>query len=361
VLGGWLIEHASWRWVFFINLPLATIVLLLTFWRVPESRNPRAARPDWPGAALAAMAIGAMVYALIESSKRSWSDPTVIAALLIGIAALAAFLAVEIRSRTPLLPLGLFRSRDFTGANVLTLFLYSALGGMFFFFPMNLIQAHHYTATAAGAASLPFILLMFSLSRWSGKLVDRYGAKRPLVVGPTIAAVGFALFAVPSVDGSYWTTFFPAVVVLGFGMATSVAPLTTTVMNSIGQEHAGIASGINNAVSRLAGVLAIAVFGIVMLGAFNTQLDSRLSTLDLTPQVRQSLDDQRMKLAAMEIPREANSATQEKIRRSIEESFVAGFRRVMLLASGLALASAVTAWGIIGGTRGSDEVTAGVE
>jgi hypothetical protein len=240
----------------------------------------------------------------------------------------------------------LFRVRNFAGTNLLTLFLYSALSGMFFFFPMNLMQVQGYTATAAGAASLPLIALIFLLSRWSGGLVDRYGS-RPLVFGPIVGAIGFALFAVPSIGGDYWTTFFPAVVALGLGMAISVAPLTTTVMNSVGGEWAGIASGINNAVSRLAGVLAIAIFGIVMLGTFNRHLIRDLAEINISPEIRQDVDAQRMKLAAIEVPTNIDIATREAIRLSIDESFIAGFRAVMWIASGLALASAATAWLVI--------------
>jgi EmrB/QacA subfamily drug resistance transporter len=350
VLGGWLIEHGSWRWVFFINLPVALIVLILTLWHVPESRNPEAgAKLDWPGAALATIGLSGVVYALIESSKRTWHDIRIVAALLVGVFALASFVAFEAYRKAPLLPLKLFRKRDFSGANLLTLFLYAALSGMFFFFPQNLIQVQGYTATAAGAASLPFIFLMFVLSPWSGHLVDRYGAKRPLVFGPILVAIGFALFAVPSIGGRYWTTFFPAIVVLGFGMATSVAPLTTTVMNSVGEKQAGIASGINNDVSRLAAVLAIAVLGMIMLGNFNRHLAYGLTLFNLSPENRQELEKQRIRLAAMEVPPDIDVAKRDEIRRSIDESFVAAFRVVMLIASGLALASAVTAWLIIGG------------
>src|SRR6266516_1140069 len=354
VLGGWLIEHASWRWIFFINLPLAAVVLVLTFWRVPESRSAqRDLRLDWLGAALATAGLGGIVYALVESSKRSGSDPALIGALLVGVAALVSFLFVEVYSKAPLLPLRLFRLRNFSGANLLTLFLYSAMSGLFFFFPLNLIQVQRYSATAAGAALLPFILLMFLLSRWSGGLVDQYGARRPLVFGPIVAASGFALFAVPSIGGSYWTTFFPAVVVLGLGMATSVAPLTTTVMNSVEEKQAGVASGINNAVSRLASVLAIAVLGIVMLVTFNRHFIDRITAFDLSPEVRRKLEDQRIRLAAMEISAEVDFETKSKIKRSIDESFVAGFRLVMLTASGLALGGAACAWLII-----SDKPTA---
>jgi EmrB/QacA subfamily drug resistance transporter len=345
VLGGFLIEHGSWRWAFFINLPLAVVVVALTVRYVPESRNVHAARTvDWPGAALATVGLGTLVYALIESSRGSWKDAGLIAAFLLGVSSLVAFVAVEIYSRTPLLPVRLFRSREFRGANLLTLFLYSALSGLFFFFPLNLIQVQGYSATAAGAAMLPFILLMFFLSRWSGGLVDRYGAGTPLVFGPVIAAVGFVLFALPDIGGSYWTTFFPAVIVLGFGMATSVAPLTTTIMNSVPEEHAGTASGINNAVSRLAGLLSIAVLGIIMLAGFNRDLSFRLAELNLEPRIRHEVDSQRARLAAIEIPQSIDVISREEIRRSIDASFVAGFRLVMYAASGLAILSAATAW-----------------
>jgi EmrB/QacA subfamily drug resistance transporter len=348
VLGGWLIEHASWRWVFFINLPLAAIVIILTLWRVPESRNALAGgKLDWPGAVLATMGLGGIIFALIESSKRTWEDPVVGVALLAGVSALIAFAAVERRTKAPLLPVSLFSVRNFAGANLLTLFLYSALSGMFFFLPLDLIQVQNYTATAAGAASLPFIVLMFLLSRWSGSLVDRYGARRPLVIGPAVAAIGFALFAVPSIGGGYWSTFFPAAVVLGLGMAISVAPLTTTVMSSVAEGRSGIASGINNTFARLAGVLAIAILSIVMLRSFEGNLARNLAAIPITPGIRQQLDQQRIKLAAMEIPAETGTAQREEIRRSIAVSFVAGFRTVMWIASGLALASAATAAAVI--------------
>jgi MFS family permease len=223
-----------------------------------------------------------------------------------------------------------------------TLLLYSALGGALFFLPLNLIQVQGYTATAAGAALLPFILIMFFLSRWSGGLVERYGGKLPLVLGPTISAIGFALFAIPGVGAHYWSTFFPAAAVLGLGMAVSVAPLTTVVMNSVPRNRVGIASGINNAVSRVAGLLAIAVFGIVMLHVFSRSLDFRLSKLKLPASVQSALADQRINLAAAAVPEDLGPALQQAVHRSIDESFVQGFRTVMLLGAALALASGIT-------------------
>src|SRR5947209_8396731 len=303
VIGGWLIEHISWRAVFFINLPLAIIVITLVFWRVPESREEDSARGlDWVGAGLTTVGLGALVYGLIEAPTLGFGNRTVLAALGGGTLALLSFFAVEARTHNQMIPLTLFRSKNFSGANLLTLLLYAALGATLFFLPLNLIQVQGYSATAAGAALLPFILIMFVLSRWSGGLVARYGAKLPLVTGPVIAAAGFALFMVPVVGASYWSKFLPAIVVLGLGMAISVAPLTTTVMNAVGGDHVGIASGINNAVSRAAGLLAIAVLGIVMFHIFDRSLDRQFSNLGLPQSIQQSLNEQRINLAAEKIP-----------------------------------------------------------
>jgi EmrB/QacA subfamily drug resistance transporter len=354
IVGGWLIENVSWRAVFFINVPLALIVLTLVFTHVPESRDEESRGLDWVGAALATISLGTIVYGLIESSRLGFTHPAILITLAGGVFTTIVFLIYEARTRNPMLPLTLFRSRNFAGANLLTLFLYCALSGALFFFPLNLIQVQGYTATAAGAALLPFILIMFLLSRWSGGLVKRYGAKLPLVIGPIIAALGFVLFTLPgaeSREGSYWVTFFPAVVVLGLGMAVSVAPLTTTVMSSVKESRAGIASGINNAVSRTAGLLAVAVLGIVMLHSFNNHLDRRLQTLELPPEVKQALDKQRTKLAGAELPENLDPSLKAAMKQAIDESFVAGFRRVMAVAIVLSLLSALSAWWLIEGKK----------
>jgi len=236
----------------------------------------------------------------------------------------------------------------------LTFLLYGALGGTLFFLPLNLIQVQHYTATAAGAAFLPFILIIFLLSRWAGGAVARYGSKIPLVIGPLIAALGFGLFMLPGVNAGYWQTFFPAVVVLGIGMAISVAPLTTTVMNSVAQNRVGVASGINNAVARGAGLLAIAVLGIVILQAFDHAMDRRLAEWNVPPAVSQSLQAQRSKLAAVSLPEELNQTTKQLIGRAIAESFVQAFRLIMAIGAALAVVSAIVAWLLIG-TAGQKE------
>jgi MFS family permease len=343
VLGGWLIEHVTWRAVFFLNVPLAVIVVvLLTLW-VPESRDEEdSGRIDLFGAALATLALGGIVFGLIESSRLGFSNPIVIATICAGIILSAAFVLVEARVKNPMMPLGLFRSRNFAGANLLTLFLYAALAGTLFFMPLNLIQVQGYSPTAAGAAILPFILIMFGLSRWSGGLVKRYGSRLPLVVGPIVAGLGLALFARAGVRDNYWTAFFPAVVVLGLGMAISVAPLTTTVMNSVPENRAGIASGINNAVSRTAGLLAIAVLGLVMFQAFDACLDRGLDAQFRAPAIRAALKDERIKLAAAEIPSGIDEITRIQLKQLINECFVRGFRWVMACGAALALVSSLT-------------------
>ena len=350
VFGGWLIEHISWRAVFFINLPIALVVILISLRHVAENTDRESSRVDCLGAILAALGLGALVYGSIESAQVGFNDCSVIIALAAGVVILILFFLVESRLSHPMLPLTLFRSRTFAGTNVLTFLLYAALGGTLFFLPLNLIQVQRYPPTSAGAALLPFILIMSFLSRWSGGLVARYGPKLPLVIGPVITALGYLLFLRPGVGGNYWVSFFPPVVVLGLGMAITVAPLTTTVMNSIAQSRAGIASGVNNAVARTASLLAIAVFGVVMIHVFKTNLNVRLSTASLPASVAQSLQTQSIKLAAMDIPQNSNVETQRLFRRAIDESFVSGFRWVMLIGAVLAAGSAVTTLFWIGTT-----------
>ena len=347
VLGGWLIEHVSWRAVFFINIPIALLVIFISLKSVPESSDKESAGLDWLGAIIGTVGLGALVYGLIESSRLGLGDRSVMLVLVAGILILVLFLFVEARLSQPMLPLPLFRSRTFTATNLLTFLLYAALGGTLFFLPLNLIQIQHYSSTAAGAALLPFILIISLLSRWSGGLITVYGPKLPLIVGPMIVAAGYALFILPGTGGSYWTTFFPPAVVLGLGMAITVAPLTTTVMGSVSQNRAGVASGVNNAVARTAGLLAIAVLGIVMLQVFKHALDWRLAESKLPASIAKSVEAQSTRLAAITIPEHVDLATKQVIRQAVDESFVAGFRAVMAIGASLAGASALIALTLI--------------
>ncbi|MGF7179410.1 MFS transporter [Tunturiibacter psychrotolerans] len=338
VLGGWLIDQLSWRWAFFINLPLAGLVVLISLARVPESRDEKMVQKlDGWGAVLATVGLCGIIFGLIEAGRGGWRA---LVAGVVGVVALALFFVVESRSEAPMLPLGLFRSRTFSGANLMTLFLYGALSGVLFFLPLNLIQVQHYSATEAGGALLPLILLVFLLSRWSGGLVAKYGARLPLIVGPLIAGVGFGLLGRGGVGGSYWVTVFPAVIVLGLGMAVSVAPLTTTVMNSIDQSRAGVASGINNAVSRVAGLLSIAAMGLVFSTVFYGRLERGLDGLGLSAAERQGVESQRAKLAAAR-------SEDVRVQRLIGESFVGAYGVVLWIAVGLSVASSLSAAALI--------------
>lgn len=334
VVGGWLVQHGSWRWVFFINAPLAVVTVAIVLWKVPEV--PRAEvgqKLDWPGTVLAVGGLSAVTYALIECTQGS---RYVREAGLIGVVLLAAFLWVESRSASPMLPLSLFSNRSFLGANLLTFFLYAAFGGALFYLPLNLIQVQGYTPTDAGAALVPQIVLMFLLSRWSGGLLDRYGPRGPLIIGPLIAAAGYLAMARLGIGGSYWTTFFPAQLLLGLGMVISVAPLTTVVMNSVEESRTGAASGVNNAVTQVASLLALAVFAPIFFGVFAPTLNRGLRDANIPQAVAEQVESQRVKLAAIE--------TQDSsARHAIDAAFVAGYRTVMLIAAGLAVAAAASA------------------
>jgi len=320
VVGGWLVERFSWRWVFFINAPLAAIVLLLVITQVPESHDKTAGRLDPIGAALATLALGGIVYGFIQSQ------------LFIGLAGgalLIVFFFFEAHSKNPLVPLSLFRSRLFSSVNALTLLLYAAFGGAIFFLPFNLIHVQHYTPAESGAANLPMVVMMFFLSRFAGWLMDRYGPRPPLIIGPFIGACGLALLALPGIGGSYWTTWFPAVVLMGLGMAITVAPLTTAVMSAAG-EKSGVASGISNAIARTAALLAVAVLGLIFSARYARELETRVTA---PPAVKASILGQRSRLTEITAP-PAN-------RPQIDQSFVGAFRVTMLSAAALALGASV--------------------
>jgi EmrB/QacA subfamily drug resistance transporter len=329
VMGGWLIQHATWRWVFLINVPIAAAILLISWHGYPETKLYDSHGLDWKGAALASGGLGATTYSLMQFST---DGPHVLWIGLAGLIMLGLFGVVESRSRSAMAPTDLFRSRNFMGANLMTLFLYGALSGLTYYLPLNLMQVQHYTPVAAGAVLLPVVLMIFALSRWSGGLVTRYGDVAPLVVGPVIVALGFAMLAIPGIGGSYWTTFFIPGMVLGFGMAISVAPLTTVVMNSVVESRAGAASGVNNAVSRAATVLALAVFGAVLHASFVTALNN--GSKSIPSEIRKQLLSQRNNQAAI-------NTKDPAAQRVVAEAFVAGFRRVMLTASGLCLVGAL--------------------
>lgn len=353
LLGGWFVDTLSWRAVFLINIPLAAAVLYLLMRHVPETRDEGAPKhPDWLGALLVTPGFGGIVYGMIAANASGFGSVGVLLPLIGGAALLALFLLVEARGSAPMMPLSVFRSRTFSGANLLTLLLYGAFSATLFFLSFNLIQVQGYSATAAGAALMPVIILIFLLSRWAGGMVTRVGAKIPLVVGPTVVAGAFLLFAIPGAGGSYWTTFFPAACVLGLGMAISVAPLTTTVMNAVDARHAGIASGINNAVSQVAGLLAVAIFGIVVVSRFSSGLEERMAPLPIPADLRARVLAERTRLAAIEPPASLSRENRAALEGAVDDAFVSAFRLVMVISAALALGAALAAGVMIEGRPG---------
>ena len=344
VLGGTLIDALSWRAVFFINLPLAAIALAIALRHVPESYGGEADTAiDWQGGVLASLGLFGIAFGASAASGARWSDAVVYGPMLAGILVVAFFLWREARTRSPIVPLALFRARAFSGANATTLLLYGGLSGALFFLPYDLIRLQGYSAAGAGASFLPLTLIMGGLSRWSGALIDRTGARLPLIVGSVIAAGGFALFALPGIGGSYWATFFPAMLVLGIGMTISVAPLTTVVMSAVDQRRVGTASGINNAVARIAGMLAVALFGALAVATFGKALHAPLDALQLAPALRDAVEAEIPKLAEATVPPGIDASVSRPLQKAFDVSFLRAFRVVMLTGAGLAFASAVCA------------------
>ena len=351
VLGGFLAEEFSWRWVFFINIPIAVAAIALAIARVPESREVVESKIDWLGGALATIGLAGLTYGLTEATNASLSDRTVLASLAIGVTGLVGFGVAEARVPNPMMPLGVFKNRSFTGANILTLFLYGALGGLIFFVPLNLIQIQGYGALAAGLAMCPFMLLIATMSRWSGGLVVKVGAKIPLTVGPSLVGIGLLLFTRSGIEGpgfwTYMTQYFPAVFLTGLGMGITVAPLVTVVMSTVDQRLSGLASGINNALSRTAMLLAVAVFGVLSLSLFNGALDDNLAASTASIDVVEYLDGERTKLAGAALPPGLSAEEAASAQLAIDEAFLDAFRGIIYTGALLAFLSAFIALAVI--------------
>jgi len=342
-LGGWLIDAFSWRAVFLMNLPLAAAALAIVMTKVPESRSPRAGRLDIPGALLAILGLGGLTLGLIQAGRSGFGDPLSLGGIAIGLAGLGGFIAVEDGSAHPMIPLALFRMRVFAAIQGFTFLLWAALSGALFFVPFRLMQIQGFPPIEAGASLLPFVVVVSLLSHWAGRLVDRLGARGLLVTGSALASLGFLCLAFPGLDTPYWLGILPALLVVGLGMGLCVAPVTVTALNAAGAEHVGLASAVNNMAARVGGLIAIAIFGILLADRFGLTLDRSLAALALPDWAVAALAPERGKLAAAVLPQGLSSDQQTALQAAIRLAFLDGYRWVMGAAAAFAFTSTLIA------------------
>ena len=340
VIGGWLVDSFGWRAVFLLMPPFAALTLLVAWWRVPASPTGGKTRLDYLGALLLAAALACLIYALVYGGSGMQRLALLAGAALAG----AAFIRRERRYRAPMLPLELFRSRPFSGANLMTLLLYCALSGALYFLPFDLIQVQGYSALQAGAAFLPFTLIMGFGSTLAGDLIRKFDPRMVLAVGPGITALGFLALALPGTHAGYLTGFLPGIAVIGIGMTVSVAPLTTVVMGSVGETRAGVASGVNNTAARFAGVLAVALFTAVAVGHFSGALTLRLRAAHAPAAEVQQLGSQSARLAELKPAADASRPEAAAITAAVGQAYVDTFRLLVLLCGALAALSGAIAW-----------------
>ena len=348
LLGGILVDQLNWRFIFLISVPLAIAALIILYWKVPESNTPdKSGKPDWMGALTATLGLGLICYGMIEGSELGISNPIVISTILVGAIVFIGFIYVEYTVDQPMMPPGLFKSRNFTGANLVTMSFYFSLAGVFFILPFNFIQIQGYSATAAGAAFIPFPLLVGGLSRWSGGMIVRFGARPLLVAGPVVTSIGFILLGIYGMGSSYWYNFFPGIFFMGLGVALSFAPMNTTVMSSVGRSEAGTASGINKAVSRLSGMLSVALLGALAIAMFSQQLTVQMDQENIPKKVQEQMLQEASSLAKADIPKDVSPETKNALEQNIRQSFLSSFRIVMFASAGLVFLGAICAFFMI--------------
>ena len=334
--GGGLLVEVDWRWIFWLNLPLVAVTLLLTQRAVAESADPEACPGiDFPGIALSAIGLGGPVFALIEQPTYGWGDPLVIVPLVTGVVLLVAFVFWEARARAPMMPLDLFRSHNFSAVNLATLCVYGGLYGASFFITLFLQQVAGYTPFEAGAATTPITIMMLVLSGRFGALAGRIGPRLVMGIGPFVCGVGYLLLTRVDQGADYLGAVLPALILFGLGLAMTVAPLTTTVLNSVEERHVGVASGINNAVARVAGLVAIAAFGAVISAQFASTLDDRVSDRQLGPDAAAAVADAKEQPLAGGVSGDVPEAEAAELDDAVVSSSESAFHTGMLLGAAL--------------------------
>ncbi len=337
---GWLVDTLSWHWVFFMMVPVGLAALALSVAFVPGIRPGEKYTLDWPGGLLILIGLFGLAYGLISGPDRGWDSIIVLVSLATGAVAIAVFIYYEIHRRHPLVNLTIFRNPLVTGANVVTLFLYFGLNGVMFYTVIFLQQVLGYSPTRAGLALLPPILFIAILTGPSGILADKIGPRWQMITGPVIVAAGMALLAAAGTGSGYFTIFLPGLALFGIGMAAVIPPLTKSAL-SVSKEFSGSASGINNVMSRVAGLLAIAVLGVIILSIFSGRLADNLSTTDLSPAQQQEITGQAEKLGGISVPDSFSGVEQQQANEAIDDSFAAGYRSTMAICAGLAFCGGI--------------------
>ncbi len=348
LLGGWLVDNVSWRAAFYINVPLGIAALFISLRYIPESKSKKVPESqDWLGAGLITVGLGGLIFSLIEGPRRGWADLLVWIAVFASLACLIGFGWVETRTKHPMIPFSLFKHRVFSGVTLATFILYFAMSGVFFFFTLNMQQIQQVSATKAGAAFMPIIILLFLISPWAGTFADKVGPRLPMIVGPVIIAIGFFMYIIPGVEANYWLTFLPATIVFGIGLGITVAPLTTVALGAVPTHLSGLASGVSNAVSRVATMLAVAMLGALMVIQFSVSLETRTQTFPLSDQDRQILQEEALDLGGAEAPIHLEPELKAGVEVAIDQAFVDAFRLMMGLCGILALISAAVSMATI--------------
>ena len=338
-LGGWLVETFSWQAVFFMTVPLSILAVAVTAVFIPENRNPDARKLDWWGTLLIFLGLFGIAYGLISGPVVGWHTMLVLISLASGIVAIILFILIELRQSEPLVPLHIFRNPLVAGANTVTFFLYFALNGVIFFLVLNLQQIQGYSPAIAGIGLLPPIVLITFLAGPAGALSDRIGPRLQMVSGPMIVAFGIALLTIGGTEASYFKHFLPGLMLFGIGMALVIAPLTKSAL-FVEPQYSGSASGVNNSVSRIAALMAVAVLGAIVISSFTTQLNNAISTSGLMPDEQRQILSQSDKLGAIVIPDTFDDTARILATDTVRESFIYGFRWAMGISAALALAGA---------------------
>jgi EmrB/QacA subfamily drug resistance transporter len=345
ILGGALADAGLWRYIFFINIPIGIAAFFILWTRVDETKDANSEPAiDIPGAIVIALGLAALTFGCLSVPEKGLDHWQVYVPLLCGTILLIAFIVIEKISKYPMMPLSLFSNSTFTGANLLTFFLYAGLGTGMLFLSLNLVQVQGYTQLQSGLTFLPFTLLMITLAKLSGNLADKYGPRLFLIVGPAIAGTGLLLLAFIGQTrgiGEYWVTYFPGVLVFGLGMSITVAPLTSTVMGSVQQQYSGTASGVNNALTRISNVLANAIFGALAVLFFSLALEARLDGTPLSATDRQAVMAQVVNLGNATVPQEVSPADKKKIEQYYHEGFLESYHTIMLVSASLCFTGAL--------------------